>query len=327
MIGWLFKKLSMDCFRLGKSQYLNTLMRRAKSMDFMQQTEDGKPQERIFTLLFQEDDLTWQNIIYDLVRSEGMDPWDIDVSEIAHKFLEMLKKLKEMDFRISGKVVLASALLLKIKSNRLVEEDINALDSLMSSIDDPEQLLDELPLDGQGGRIKLDHPKLLPRTPQPRKRKVSVYDLIKALEKALEVENRRPPVYVPPKVNLKAFNKAVDVGEMISEMFEKVQSYYVAQADARRHLTFSELVPSDSKEDKVYTFIPLLHLENQRKVDMLQKIHFGEIEIDLAKKKESAGPEQGENPEASVSVASEVKVNDPSEPKPKARKRKQEQPA
>ncbi|MFH0870262.1 MAG: ScpA family protein [archaeon] len=296
-------------------------------MDFVQPNDDGKPQERIFSLLFQEDDLTWQNIIYDLVRSESMNPWDIDVSEIAHKFLEMLKKLKEMDFRISGKVVLASALLLKIKSNRLVDEDINALDSLMSSIDDPEQLLDEFPLDGQGsGRIRGDHPKLMPRTPQPRKRKVSIYDLIKALEKALEVEHRRPPIYVPPKINLKAFNKAIDVGEMITDMLEKVQSYYVAQADAKKHLTFSELVPSDSKEDKVYTFIPLLHLENQRKVDMYQKIHFGEIEIELAKKGNSAELEQKEPDEPSIAVAGEITSAKPVS-QPKQRKRKAVAPA
>ena len=34
-------------------------------------------------------------------------------------------------------------------------------------------------------------PQIYPRTPQPRKRKVSVFDLVQALEKALEVENRR----------------------------------------------------------------------------------------------------------------------------------------
>ena len=29
----------------------------------------------------------------------------------------------------------------------------------------------------------------------------------------------------------------------------------------------------------VYTFIPLLHLSNQRRIDLWQKEHFGEIEI------------------------------------------------
>jgi segregation and condensation protein A len=277
--------------------------------------DNGKPQEKIFNLLFEEDDLTWQNIIYDLVRREGMDPWDIDVSEIAHKFLEMLKKLREMDFRISGKVVLASAILLKIKSNRLVEEDITALDSLMSSVDEPENLLDELTAEETGGRVRWNNPKLMPKTPQPRKRKVSVYDLVKALEKALEVEVRRPPKYVPPKVSFRAPDK-IDVGEMINDTYQRVLAHYNGPAGQQKQiLTFTQLIPSDSKEDKVYTFIPLLHLENQRRVDMAQKVHFGEIEIDLARLKpvESAvkAPENPESNDAKTGgIKAETKVDE-----------------
>ena len=46
-------------------------------------------------------------------------------------------------------------------------------------------------------------------------------------------------------------------------------------------LTFTKLVPSEKKEDKIYTFIPLLHLDNQEKVNLMQKEHFGEIEIEI----------------------------------------------
>ncbi len=248
----------------------------------------GGAQERIFRILFQEDELTWKNIIYDLVRVEGMDPWDIDISEISVKFLGMLKKLRKMDFRISGKVVLASALLLKLKSDKLLEEDIAAFDSLISSVDDPGELLDELGLDEEKPRReKILAPGLMPRTPQPRKRKVSVYDLIEALEKALEVEYRRP-VYVQPTVKFKMPENFIDMGELIKDVYQKVQTHYgtngnVQEQTQSQTLTFSQLIPSDSKEDKVYTFIPLLHLENQRKVDMYQEVHFGEIEIELLK--------------------------------------------
>ena len=266
----------------SKSKDLNrNIPENHTNMELVSEKPEG-PQDRIFSILFKEDELTWQNIIYDLVRVEGMNPWDIDISEIAHKFLELLKKLREMDFRISGKVVLASALLLKLKSDRLLEDDIAAFDSLMSSVDDPGELLDELSLDETGPkREKILAPGLMPRTPQPRKRKVSVYDLIEALEKALEVEWRRP-VYVEPKVKIRMPEKFVDMGELIQDVYHKVEAYY-GEPEKPHRLTFSELIPSDSKEDKVYTFIPLLHLENQRKVDMFQDIHFGEIEIDMRK--------------------------------------------
>lgn len=48
-------------------------------------------------------------------------------------------------------------------------------------------------------------------------------------------------------------------------------------------LKFTELLPSEKKEDKILTFVPLLHLRNQQKVELHQKIHFGEIDIELLK--------------------------------------------
>jgi len=302
--------------KADKSEDLNTNV--PKIHTDMELTSLGaeSPQERIFSILFNEDDITWQNIIYDLVRIEGMDPWDINISEISHKFLEMLKMLREMDFRISGKVVLASAILLKLKSDKLIEDDIAAWDSLISSMDDPGELLDELGLDdSKPRREKILAPGLMPRTPQPRKRKVSVYDLIEALEKAFEVEYRRP-VYVEPTVKIRLPEKLIDMGELIHDVYQKVEAYYgtndkIGEQSKVQRLTFSQLIPSDSKEDKVYTFIPLLHLENQRKVDMYQQIHFGEIEIELQKKANLIAPS-----EALPSNDSET-VPEAKEPEPK----------
>ena len=49
-------------------------------------------------------------------------------------------------------------------------------------------------------------------------------------------------------------------------------------------MLFSELIDSDRKEDKIATFVPLLHLTTQEKIDLYQKEHFGDIEITLIKK-------------------------------------------
>mgnify|MGYP000237621912 CR=1 FL=1 len=51
-------------------------------------------QEKIFDMLLSEDEITWQTIIYDLVKSEQMNPWDVDVSVLTKKYIIILKKLK-----------------------------------------------------------------------------------------------------------------------------------------------------------------------------------------------------------------------------------------
>lgn len=150
-------------------------------------------QEKIFDLLVNNDDIQWQTILYDLVKTEQMDPWDVDISTLTQKYIEIIKKLKEANLTLSGKVLLASAILLKIKSNQFMSVDMLALDQLIKG---PEEVYDEYEDLGEVGiydieaarrRIASGDYRLIPKTPQPRKRKVSIYDLVNALEKAMEV--------------------------------------------------------------------------------------------------------------------------------------------
>ena len=241
--------------------------------------------EKLFDIIFNKDEITWQTIIYELVRSNQMDPWDIDISLLTKKYIDMLKKLKDLDFRVSGKVVLAAAILLKIKSNRLVGEDLDALDALFSQKeeDQVQGLFDE-----EIPREKLlfqeNKPFLFPRTPQPRKRKVSVYDLVNALEKALEVKRRRVFQH-SPEYNIEIPKKSRDITVTIRDMYYKIKNFF--SSNQGNTLTFSHLIPSGSKEDKIFTFIPLLHLSHLRKVELKQDIPFSEIEIMLRTERET----------------------------------------
>lgn len=233
--------------------------------------------ERIMNIVFKEDEITWQTIIYELIKVEGMDPWDINVSLLSEKYIGMLKKLQQMDLRLSGKVVLAAAILLKIKSERFLGEDMAYFDSMMAG-DDSLDLDDET--DGLVERKKLtredmEKMRLIPKTPQPRQRKVSVYDLVDALQKALEVKKRRN-LLTRVEAQVRMPEKHVDISEIIRNVYDQVKVHF----ENNDKITFTQLINnSEKREDKIYTFIPLLHLSNQRKVDLLQDQHFGDIDI------------------------------------------------
>jgi len=252
---------------------------------------EKKPHEQIFDLLFEKDEVTWQSIMQELVKSEDMNLWDVDVSKLTKKYIETIKKLKELDFRVSGKVLLAAAILLKIKSNKLVGEDIEYLDRLIQE-QDQEELMDfEEDLEP---RKQEDIPKnLIPRTPQPRKRKVSIYDLMGALERALEVKRRRVLKSIPP-MDVEIPEKKRDISDVIKEIYGKIKAFF--WENKKNSLKFSKLIPEGAtREDKIYTFVPLLHLTNQRKIDIFQQKHFGEIDIILKKTKEEVNKELGIN--------------------------------
>lgn len=236
-------------------------------------------QEKLYQIIVESEDISWKSILLDLVNSEQMNPWDIDIGVLTQRYIERIKQLKETNLKVSGKVLLAAAILLKIKSNRLVGEDMNEFDRLIAASEvSEEQFYDELEQElakGEVAGIQDQTLELIPRLPQPRKRKVSVYDLVRALEKALEVKKRRLFNSLH-EVNVVIPEKKLDITAAMKSLYAKLLSIF---AGGKRKLTFSSLVPTNKKEDKVYTFIPLLHLANESKVELWQKEHFGEIEI------------------------------------------------
>jgi segregation and condensation protein A len=207
------------------------------------------------------------------VRTEQVDPWDIDISLLSQKYIEVVKKLHEFDFRLSGKVLLAAAILLHIKSVRFIEFDITNLNNLINppAALDEDSYYEQLPLKN----LPMDKITLIPKTPQPRKRKVSVYDLIDALTKALEVRRRRvlrdvevPAMLVP--------EKRVDITKVIYELYQQIKKLL----GSKEKVFFTDLIGNaGTREDKVYTFVPLLYLTNQGKINLEQEIDFGDIEV------------------------------------------------
>jgi len=226
-------------------------------------------QDKLYDMLMQEDEITWQTLIYDLVKSEEMNAWDIDVSILTQKYIQAVKELQEMNFFISGKVLLASAILLKIKSNKLVAEEIPFLENMIFP-PEPEEYFDE-------AKPEYIIPDLAIKTPQARKRNVNVNDLISSLHKALDVNHRR----VMRKVAERKFKipevpkRKIDISKLIKNVYEKILSFFRKD----EQVNFSKLVPSEKKDDKIMTFIPLLHLDHQEKIVLEQEKPFGEIDI------------------------------------------------
>jgi len=250
-------------------------------------------QQRVVDIVLKEDDLNWKDLIYNLIQEENMDPWDIDLALLSKKFIELLDTLKKMDFRIGGKMVLTASLLLKIKSDNLMNDGIESLNSLIE--DSQEEYLDDSGFDQEPFEFEQlnidqflnDERKLVPRTPQPRERKVSVFDLVDALESALATDMRR-------KFSLSRSQKE-DVEEEPERKneFDLLKKMNSLQGDLKKLFTkkktkvfLHDLLPENySKEDLIFTFLPLLHLENQRKVDLAQEEHFGPVEVSIFNRK------------------------------------------
>lgn len=229
-------------------------------------------QEQIHDLLFNRE-IGWQEIIYDLINSEQLDPWDIDIIILTNKYLEKISALEEADFFISSKVLLAAALLLRIKSEMLLNQYVKSIDEILFGRKETKK--------HQLERIELDEevPALVPKSPLPRLKRISLQELMQSLEKAIITENRRIKKEIIRKnalreIEIKVPKKKFTIKEKIKEIHIKL----VGVLKQRKSIPFSEFA-GNSKEERIASFSPLLHLETQKKVWLHQNRPLDEIHI------------------------------------------------
>ena len=238
-----------------------------------------KMEDKIYKMLLEESEITWQSIIYDLVKNDQIDPWNINLSLLASKYKERIKELKQHNFFISGKVILASALLLRIKSHKFLTEHIPNFDNFLYPPEDAE--LSELLEQDNNFYKDQKIPELMIKTPAERKRKITISELLKALEQALDIDFRREvkkrDYAVFRKVELP--KNVMDISEVIKNIYNKIMSFFKRNEE----VTFTKLIPSQKKEDKLYTFLPLIFLESDGKILLEQEKAFGEIKVKIPK--------------------------------------------
>jgi segregation and condensation protein A len=232
-------------------------------------------QEQIHDILFNRE-IGWKEIIYDLINTEQLDPWDIDITILAEKYLEKIREYEETDFFVSSKVLLAAALLLKIKSEILLNQYVRSVDEILFGKKEKKNV----PLE----RIELDEeiPELIPKSPLPRFRKVTLKELLESLNKAIVTENRRIKKEIVKTNALRETSfslpkRTISIKDKIKEIYDKVFSH-LKKEDLRKKISFTELI-GEKKEERLLSFFPLLHLETQKKIWLEQEAHFEEIYV------------------------------------------------
>lgn len=224
--------------------------------------------------LILSDDLTYEGIIREIIKEQNMDPWNIDIGVLTAKYLDFIKQLKKIDFRISGKILLTAAILLKMKSDLLLlkkEKEKAPVEEGVSPWD--KETIKRIR--EQFGLVKMDE-IFAPRLPLPRKRGLTIDDLINALSQAMDVKYKRDVRFAERhKAKLKLKVRKVDILSKIKELYNRITNFFAK----KERVEFKELIPSQDKEDIIWTFIPLLHLANSGKVGLEQEEEFGDIHI------------------------------------------------
>lgn len=222
-------------------------------------------------------DYSWEQVIYKVIAMEGMDPWDLDLIALSNFFMRYMQKLEELDFKIPAKYVIIVAVLLRMKSDylRYVKDQIFK----------PEEndIMQEIEGNGEAlpGEIeKLDvAPISVPPKREP-KRNIVVTELIDALKKVLSVQERRE-TKIRNAINKIDINRD-DINQRIKNLYTKITS--LVEIMKGNEVKFSSLVEKWEREEIIGTFLPLVFLDHQGKVNCRQERIFDEIWIRRASK-------------------------------------------
>ncbi len=204
---------------------------------------------------------TWREFLVELISTHQMDPWDINVTELADVYLAKVRELQALDLRMPANVILASALLLHFKAESLKLEQAFA--------DDQATVEEET-----RSYIEEDLPDLVFRPNIPKSRRVTLDELMNAVEQVMGAGRIRPRSHAAP-VELTVELPKEDMHEIIARFYLKAGQL----KDSESILTFTSMLPRNNNDEIARNMLPLLHLVQEGRLVMWQDDVFGEIFI------------------------------------------------
>lgn len=229
----------------------------------------------------------WKDTLYEVIGQ--MDPWDIDISELATEYASKVEQMTEMNFKIPANVVIVTAVLLRMKADIVGNIPIS-MDEFM-----PEFLEGEFDIFGEldptafssvGDKLKSEivDEDGLPINVKPKrvvKRRVTAVELINAIQEVLEEKTLRQKLKKEGNGNGNGRKEieialTVNIQELIEETYNRVMELISAKDVA----LFSEM--ANSLDEKISVFLSLLYLSNNQRVKLEQEKLYDEIFIKCA---------------------------------------------
>ncbi len=227
-------------------------------------------------------------ILVQLAEKGEIDPWDINIIDVTDKYLAALDKSPRENLLNAGRAIFFASVLLKLKSDIL----LNLSNETLLSSQRTEDFFPEDALLSEEELIRIDPSKLesyLIRSPLSkiqRKRKVSLSDLIFALQQAEEEEDRRAlraklradrAFTITPLETPDDIFEIVNNEEDIEDVVEKIEAVVQEHLTDEKPITLNFLI--EVLNNKIKPFLAILFLANSQKIVIEQKEIYGEVFI------------------------------------------------
>ncbi|MDY7080813.1 MAG: ScpA family protein, partial [Halobacteria archaeon] len=241
------------------------------------------------------------DVLVNLAQEGEIDPWDIDIVRVTDKFLE---RIEEGDLGRSGRAILYASILLRMKSDYLVEEEEEDEEeeeeelgmSMMMGFDDHEHD-DEFVGDDPIDRLEQDFERRMKRkNVRERSRPNTLDELIRELrerergswwKEKREYDTSQPeepatiaPHHTAPEPTTEDAMSTAHKDDMEARI-DEVWATLSAEFEARDELLYRELVANsegdDTKSERVIKYLSLLFLAHRGKIELEQDEFYGDL--------------------------------------------------
>lgn len=197
----------------------------------------------------------WKDLLIELIVTEKLDPWNIDIVKLTDEYLEKIRNIEfSKMFMYTGNVILAAAILLRYKSDVLKYKE------------ETEVYTEDEQMVVKGGDVL----SLSFNSRFPPKKPITLKELLKEIDRVIKYEIRstlKKTAFEPEIVSLEL--NVLNLEKEMDTLMEKIKH--------KENRTFSSLLDSESREEIIKTFLTLLHLFQKGRILLSQRKLFDDI--------------------------------------------------
>jgi segregation and condensation protein A len=204
-----------------------------------------------------EDNPFWNEppyiLLTDVLQLDKIEPWNVDVGKLVAGFLQEMKRLGEIDFRVSGNALYSASVIFMRKTKELVELGVLP----------PEQLPDA------------DAELIVPMIRPPFRlvnRQVTLEELLVAMDKVLSKGFRERDMSSGKKyrtqidsLEFRVETERANVEENISEVYEDLRRIM----ETGDSTAFTDILVNNTRKEVVRVLFAILHLYARVFIDIL----------------------------------------------------------
>lgn len=224
------------------------------------------------------------DLLLHLIKQQGIDIYDIEISEITKQYLDYINKMEELNINVASSYIVMAAELMEIKSKSLLpkkedevteeDEEIISTENLINKLIEYKKYKEMAPsfkeLEANRQNIYIKSPEKLNQYLDETNLKnddLTVDDLVSAFKKFLERKNYEKPI------TTKITNKEYSVKKRKNDIKNILKT--------KKKVLFTDLFEENNTSFIIVTFLSILEMTKEKEVVIKQDTNFSNITIEL----------------------------------------------